>query len=1118
MNIKNIFFAFLGMVLCCAAMARAEITPELIAVMEEAERQHFISVNIRLTEQYDARELYAASRQIVDASERRAYVVNTLKAFSKNQQAHLLSFLENMKREGHVKDIRPLWIGNLVNCRITPEGIQQLSTHKDIARLDYNALRDVLSDGHADTEPGRQPADKLRTPDLAWNVSLVNADQVWEQGYTGEGVVVAVMDTGVNYNHLDIQDNMWEHPDYPNHGYNFVDDNHNTMDYQGHGTHCAGTVAGTGDAGTATGIAPGAAIMALQVLNDDGGGNEADVWAGIQFAVEYGADIMSLSLGWRHGWGPDRAMWRTAMDHALSAGVIASVAAGNIPWIGGQPPPNEIHTPGDVPPPWLHPDQTLEGGISAVVSVGATTDMDQLAEFSCKGPVTWQDVDFFNDYPYNPGMGLIRPDMVAPGANVLSLLHSDNTGYTTKSGTSMATPAVAGAMALMLQKNPDLLPEDLSQILEESAFTTFMEKNNEYGSGRLDAFEAINQSPNMFVRYVDHEIDDSQGNNNGKVNPGETIKLDITLKNRTINQIHAAEAVLSSASPYVNITDSTAVLGDFEAGETITFQQAFSFDVAENIPGNYYIPFAVHCYSSEDPEDIWTSHFNEMAHAPFLEFSHFAVAEENSKEGQPALVLPVGETALLQAELTNTGQLGVSDIEAMLSADQAWLTILTHEPVPVDTLAPGDTEILQFEVAAFSEVPYGTKTSLGFHAGTEIYAFDQEEEIYIGQPPTYTEGEIPSTYKVNVTTESQAMEPGQLTVNIPEQAEITGVDVYYEMTSQNGALVNVQRSFLKCVSEGGEAEPEVHVVDVDTAGTVQYVRQNLAIANNVTGGGNVNFELHAFRTWGGSGSNTHFVYVPDSTWTVVVHYELPLYDIPFYVKDQFGTPISEATIEVRNEIVQTGTDGYANLMLPKALLLYSAGAERHFPVHQVPFQVTSAEDWIEVQLARWFEALFHISDTYGQEVQGAVIHVNGESTEPGDYLVSQLETGSYAFQVEAEGYHPYDGQFVIEDDDVTVEVILSPDGTDNPYMSDLDIAVYPNPATELIHLAIPASEIQVKDISLLNNTGGVIQTIPVTQGKGTINKTLNIQSLPAGMYFIEVKTNEGTYPLRFIKQ
>jgi subtilisin family serine protease len=170
----------------------------------------------------------------------------------------------------------------------------------------------------------------------------MNVPQVWDMGFTGQGIIVAVLDTGVNYNHEDLEDNMWTHPEFPFHGWSFVNNNNNPMDYNGHGTHCAGTVAGDGSAGSQTGMAPSAKIMALQVLGGSGGGTESGVWEAIEFSVEYGAHVMSLSLGWQHVWNPDRASWRNAMDNALAAGVIASVASGNE---GGSNTPSNVRTP-----------------------------------------------------------------------------------------------------------------------------------------------------------------------------------------------------------------------------------------------------------------------------------------------------------------------------------------------------------------------------------------------------------------------------------------------------------------------------------------------------------------------------------------------------------------------------------------------------------------------------------------------------------------------------------------------------------------------------------------------------------------------------------------------------
>lgn len=1078
--------------------AQPRVTSNLQKELAEKAEDEFIPVNLRLAAQYDDQSLYRQSRLIPDRDQRREFVVTTLQEFSKQQQSELLSFLNEMKSQGKVKNIRPFWIGNLVNCKVQPEVILELKTRKDLARIDHNKTRHVL----LETEnPGQETAtepDRLRTNDLAWNVTLVNADQVWQQGYTGEGVVVAVLDTGVNYDHLDIQDNMWEHPDYPNHGYNFADDNHNTMDIQGHGTHCAGTVAGTGAAGTATGIAPGATIMALQVLNDQGGGNEADVWAGIQFGVEYGAHILSLSLGWRHGWDPDRAMWRTAMNNALNAGVIASVAAGNIPWIGGQPPPNEVHTPGDVPPPWLHPDQTLQGGISAVVSVGATDSGDDLADFSCKGPVTWQEVNYFNDYPYDPGMGLMRPDLVAPGVSVLSLLHSDNTGYTTKSGTSMATPAVAGAMALMLSKNPDLLPEDLSQMLEESAMSQNNGKNNQFGSGRLDALEAANQTPGMFVRYVDHEVDDSHGNDTGNINPGEHIKLNITLTNRIIDDLQDVEAKLEVFSPFVTLVDSTATLGDFSAGDTLTFEGVFSFDVAENIPGNYHIPFAVTCYSAENPEETWTSHFNEMAHAPFLEFSGLSVSPVKGSN----LLIP-GEISDVQITLKNTGQMESGQVEASMTTGGEWTTVIFYEGISLPSLQPGEQEDMVFQVVAFSETPLGTTTGLTFTALTEIYEFEQTKEVVIGPTPQYNDGDIPTTYLVNVTTESNALEPGQMSVTIPENAIITGVDVEYSMTSVSPAHVGVQRSFLRCVSEGGETEPEVYAIEADTTGTVHYQRTGLEIANNVEGGGEIEFELHAFRTWGGSGSNTDWVFVPDSSWRLIVHYELPLYEVTFRVSNQFGELLEDALIEAGNKSAHTGPGGEAMLELPKTLLYYSVLADNHRPMDFQLLEVIPETDLVEVSLIRVFEVVFNIIDPDGVEIPDAVIIFENDTLDPGQYVLDDLEDGTYSFLVSAEGFQTHEGVAEIIDQDLEIQVVLYPEGTEVEAIQEKEIRVFPNPAGFLVNIQ---SGEKIKELRLFDILGNMVYHTPVQD----IQYVLDVAGFKPGLYFLQLTTQQGT--------
>ena len=295
---------------------------------------------------------------------------------------------------------------------------------------------------------------------------------------------------------------MWDGgPEFPHHGYDIYYQDNDPIDDHGHGTHTAGIVAGQGNAGTQTGVAPDAKIMAIKILSESGEGSSEHLIAGVEFALDHGADILSLSLS-DVGAGPCY-YYRDVFATCLDAGVAAAVAAGN----EGQtqytyPIPVNISAPGNCPPPWLHPDQVnlVSGGLTAVVSVGATDANDDHCGFSSVGPVTWAsgaNVGNYNDYPYENGdasqPGLIRPDLSAPGANITSLNFQTTNGYIEMDGTSMATPCVAGVMALLLEANPELGPAALDSVIElTSAQVGNTMKNNRVGAGRIDALAAVN--------------------------------------------------------------------------------------------------------------------------------------------------------------------------------------------------------------------------------------------------------------------------------------------------------------------------------------------------------------------------------------------------------------------------------------------------------------------------------------------------------------------------------------------------------------------------------------------------------------------------------------------------
>jgi len=483
--------------LVCAfgvANATAAIQADLLAAMQQSSGQ--LSIIIIMQQQTDTGSMLRSVRGMTP-DVRRAYAVQEMQSLAAATQQPLLDVLHGMESTGDVSDIGSLWIVNAVTCHANAGAIRIISDMDGVGDIVYSTERQLLDpDEWADAYPVSGGA---RT--IAWNVSTVDADEVWDEGYTGEGVLVAVLDSGVNYNHVDLADHMWDGGEsYPYHGYDFCNNDDNPMDDHGHGTHCAGTVAGDGTAGTHTGVAPDATIMAVKVVDSDGFGEEDEIWEAIQFAVDHEARVISMSLGWVYDSNPSRAGWRQAMDNAMAAGVVAAVSAGNEgDELDTYPIPHNLRTPGDCPPPWTHPDQTLTGGHSAVISVGATNFSDDVAYFSSRGPCEWGTVGAYADYPYAQG-GLIKPDIAAPGVDITSLDYSSNTGYASGwNGTSMAAPCVAGAIALMLQHNPYMTPEVIDQVLEENAMALSEEKDNETGSGLVNAYDAWNNTPSAEV-------------------------------------------------------------------------------------------------------------------------------------------------------------------------------------------------------------------------------------------------------------------------------------------------------------------------------------------------------------------------------------------------------------------------------------------------------------------------------------------------------------------------------------------------------------------------------------------------------------------------------------------
>ncbi|MEU9256482.1 S8 family serine peptidase [Streptomyces sp. NPDC048270] len=286
---------------------------------------------------------------------------------------------------------------------------------------------------------------------LDTSVPQIGAPAMWQAGYTGQGVKVAVLDTGVDETHPDLkgvetaQKNFSGSPD--------------SLDRHGHGTHVASTVAGSGagSGGSRKGVAPGVRILDGKVLGDDGFGSYSDIVSGMQWAVDQGAKIVSMSIGGYDDPGVDPMEDAVAR---LSGQALFVVAAGN-DGDGAR----TVNSPGSAP---------------AALTVGAVDKQDRIADFSSRGPT----VD-----------GESKPDVTAPGVDITAAQSTQSgyppgDGYQTMSGTSMATPHVAGAAALLLQQHPAWSGAQLKALLTGSAKPDPALGANDQGAGRADLARA----------------------------------------------------------------------------------------------------------------------------------------------------------------------------------------------------------------------------------------------------------------------------------------------------------------------------------------------------------------------------------------------------------------------------------------------------------------------------------------------------------------------------------------------------------------------------------------------------------------------------------------------------
>jgi len=470
-----------------------KVSWQVLADTQDGQTAHFL---VALREQADV----SGAAGLPTKQEKGAYVTRVLRETAARTQPAVMRELEALGAS-----YRGYWISNMIAVEGNRQVVEAMARHQAVAKLSSN--RAVTLEGEPELDPSElEPSERPANPSaVEWGVQQINAPDVWTMGYKGSDIVVADQDTGFQWDHpaLVNQYRGWD-GSAADHNYHWWDAIHEDLngngtnscgfsslvpcDDQGHGTHTAGTIVGSDGDSNQIGVAPEAKWIGCRNM-ESGVGRPSTYTECFQFFMaphdlngdnpdsSLAPDVVSNSWGCPLGappGGEDCAVdsFKTTIENMRAAGIMIVVSAGNS---GSSC--STLHSP----PAYL----------DAATSVGATSSSDVIASFSSRGPVT------------RDGSNRLKPDISAPGVSVRSSRPGNSYGLL--SGTSMAAPHVAGAVALLLNARPTL-KGNVDEI-EEALFSTATERtttqncggilgstipNNTYGYGRLDILSAVN--------------------------------------------------------------------------------------------------------------------------------------------------------------------------------------------------------------------------------------------------------------------------------------------------------------------------------------------------------------------------------------------------------------------------------------------------------------------------------------------------------------------------------------------------------------------------------------------------------------------------------------------------
>ncbi|VAW34852.1 Copper binding protein, plastocyanin/azurin family [hydrothermal vent metagenome] len=436
-----------------AAQPEAIIAPELLEALADGAAVRFIA---------DMATTADLSKIATVPTGEHTAVLDTLQQTAVSSQAAPLNAFNNLAKAGAVTAVRPLWIVNSIAASGNLTAVLAIANTSGVRQVRLDIVVDIINPSSSPTATLLAPTVAVVTgPVASWGIQQINAPSVWHGlGIDGGGVTVAIMDTGVDWQHPDLAENYRGNlggglVDHSGNWYNAVFPTDTIpIDNIGHGTHVAGTAVGH----NGIGVAPGAQWIGVNVADPLGFIFESDVHAGFEWLLAPNGDVSLAPDVVNNSWGSTLSSDIFAEDIIAlqAANIMVVFSAGN-----SGPFPATIGYP---------------GGYPEVLAVGASDELDEVAWFSSRGPSAQTEEP--------------KPWIVAPGTQILSSLPDGEYGLF--NGTSMAAPHVVGTIGLLLDANPSLTRGEINQILAETAVPiSTTHPNYDSGWGRLDAYAAV---------------------------------------------------------------------------------------------------------------------------------------------------------------------------------------------------------------------------------------------------------------------------------------------------------------------------------------------------------------------------------------------------------------------------------------------------------------------------------------------------------------------------------------------------------------------------------------------------------------------------------------------------